>query len=110
MPDKDKKRSLADDLRDYADGSAAGLQRMVRDARRANDGVPQQVQEYAGLAASLMPGYSAYESGRHGSMASRAFNEGDYGGAMMEFANGLDKGIDSLTWFIPGMGLIKGIK
>lgn len=109
MPGKkeNKEPTLAEVLQKYGRQSAGGLERMGDEFVELVRSVPPEYDELAGTVAEYLPGYAAYESVQHGDLASRAYNEGNYGDAMMEFANGMDKASDSLMWFLPGAGLVR---
>lgn len=98
-------------LMGYGKRSVMGLEKGARDVREMADAlrksVPPEVDKYAAMAAELMPGYDAYESVRHGDLASREFRKGNIGSGLMALGDSINSGADNLLWFVPGMGLVK---
>lgn len=109
----EKKRSLADDLAEYGRRSVRNFGNGVDDVRalvaEAQKSIPPSVDEAAGVAASLMPGYGVMEAMRLGSDSGRQWREGAYGDALITMGHAVDAPFNEVLWAVPGGGFVKRI-
>ena len=104
-----KKRSLADELRQYGERSVDGLARMGNSLSELLAQVPKPVDEAAYMVAGLMPGAATLESIRLGGDSGRLWREGNYGDSIIRMGEAIDAPFDDVFWLIPGGGLVRKV-